>query len=74
MLLRPKLERLNKEFKRRTKSKEIVVGESSCYNMLAVISLRMEIIQLLFRNPFLGLRAKLNLHKKFDSTRDFKNY
>jgi putative transposase len=37
------IERLNKEFKRRTKSMEIVAGESSCYNLLAVISLRMEI-------------------------------
>lgn len=35
------IERLNKEFKRRTKSMEIVSGESSCYNLLAVISLRM---------------------------------
>ena len=37
------IERLNKEFKRRTKSMEIVAGEASCYNLLAVISLRMEI-------------------------------
>ena len=37
------IERLNKEFKRRTKSMEIVAGESSCYNLLAVISLRMEV-------------------------------
>jgi putative transposase len=36
------IERLNKEFKRRTNSMEIVAGESSCYNLLAVISLRME--------------------------------
>lgn len=36
------IERLNKEFKRRTKTMEIVAGESSCYNLLAVISLRME--------------------------------
>jgi putative transposase len=36
------IERLNKEFKRRTKSMEIVAGEASCYNLLAVISLRME--------------------------------
>jgi len=36
------IERLNKEFKRRTKSMEIVAGETSCYNLLAVISLRME--------------------------------
>jgi putative transposase len=37
------IERLNKEFKRRTRSMEIVAGESSCYNLLAVISLRMEV-------------------------------
>jgi putative transposase len=37
------IERLNKEFKRRTKSMEIVAGEASCYNLLAVISLRIEV-------------------------------
>ena len=37
------IERLNKEFKRKTKTMEIVSGESSCYNLLAVISLRMEV-------------------------------
>ncbi len=37
------IERLNKEFKRRTKSMEIIAGEASCYNLLAVISLRMEV-------------------------------
>lgn len=37
------IERLNKEFKRRTKTMEIVAGESSCYNLLAVISLKMEV-------------------------------
>lgn len=37
------IERLNKEFKRRTKSMEIVAGERSCYNLLAVICLRMEL-------------------------------
>ena len=37
------IERLNKEFKRRTKSMEIVAGEASCYNLLAVISLKMEV-------------------------------
>jgi len=36
------IERLNKEFKRRTKTMEIVAGERSCYNLLAVICLRME--------------------------------
>jgi putative transposase len=37
------IERLGKEFKRRVKSMEIVTGERSCYNLLAVICLRMEI-------------------------------
>ena len=36
------IERLDKEFKRRTKSMEIVGGEASCYNLLAVIALKME--------------------------------
>lgn len=36
------IERLNKEYKRRTKTMEIVAGEKSCYNLLAVVSLRME--------------------------------
>ena len=37
------IERLNKEFKRRTKSMEIVAGENACYTLLAFISLKMEI-------------------------------
>jgi len=37
------IERLNKEFKRRAKSMEIVAGESACYRLLAFISLRMEL-------------------------------
>lgn len=37
------IERLNKEFKRRTKPMEIVAGENSCYRLLAFISLRMEL-------------------------------
>jgi len=37
------IERLNKEFKRRTRSMEIVAGESACYRLLAFISLRMEL-------------------------------
>ena len=36
------IERLNKEFKRRTKSMEIVAGENACYRLLAFISLKME--------------------------------
>lgn len=37
------IERLNKEFKRRTKPMEIVAGESACYRLLAFISFRMEL-------------------------------
>jgi len=36
------IERLNKEFKRRTKSMEIVAGENACYRLLVFISLKME--------------------------------
>lgn len=36
------IERLNKEFKRRIKSMEIVAGEHACYRLLAFISLKME--------------------------------
>lgn len=37
------IERLNKEFRRRTKVMEIVAGETACYRILAYISLKMEI-------------------------------
>jgi putative transposase len=37
------IERLNKEFKRRTKTMEIVAGEAACYRLLAFVSLRMEL-------------------------------
>ena len=37
------IERLNKEFKRRTKPMEITAGENACYRLLAFISLKMEI-------------------------------
>lgn len=37
------IERLNKEFKRRTKPMEIVAGENSCYRLLTFISLKMEL-------------------------------
>jgi putative transposase len=36
------IERLNKEFKRRTKSMEVLGGEKTCYAILAYISMRME--------------------------------
>jgi putative transposase len=37
------IERLNKEFKRRTKPMEIIAGEDACYILLAFISLKMEL-------------------------------
>jgi putative transposase len=37
------IERLNKEFKRRTKPMEIVAGERSCYTLLSFICLKMEL-------------------------------
>ena len=37
------IERLNKEFKRRTKPMEIVAGERSCYTLLAFVCLKMEV-------------------------------
>ena len=48
------IERLNKEFKRRTKPMEIVAGEHACYMLLAFISLKMEVH---WRNFLLGKRA-----------------
>lgn len=37
------IERLNKEFRRRTRPMEILAGEKSCYTLLAFIALRMEL-------------------------------
>ena len=37
------IERVNKEFKRRTKPMEIVAGERSCYTLLCFICLKMEL-------------------------------
>lgn len=37
------IDRLNKEFKRRTKPMEIVAGEHAFYTLLAYISIRMEL-------------------------------
>lgn len=37
------IERLNKEFKRRTKPMEIVAGERACYTLLGFICLKMEL-------------------------------
>jgi len=37
------IERLNKEFRRRTRPMEILAGEAACYRILAFISLKMEL-------------------------------
>jgi putative transposase len=55
------IERLNKEFKRRTKSMEIVAGENACYRLLTFISLKME---LSWRaNPIGKVRPNLPLYQ-----------
>jgi len=55
------IERLNKEFRRRTKSMEIVAGEDACYRLLAFISLKME---LTWRsNPVGKVRPNLPLYQ-----------
>jgi putative transposase len=55
------IERLNKEFKRRTKPMEIVAGEHACYRLLAFIALKME---LSWRNTKVGkVRPNLPLYK-----------
>jgi putative transposase len=57
------IERLNKEFKRRTRPMEIVAGELSCYRLLAFISLKME---LHWRaNPVGKVRPNLPFFKEF---------
>lgn len=57
------IERLNKEFKRRTKPMEIVAGENACYLLLAFISLKME---LNWRGTKIGkVRPNLPFYKKF---------
>jgi len=56
------IERLNKEFKRRTKPMEIVAGENACYRLLAFVSLKME---LHWRsNPLGTVRKNLPFLKK----------
>ena len=57
------IERLNKEFKRRTKPMEIVACEKACYLLLAFISLKMEAC---WRSTKIGkVRPNLPLYKKF---------
>ena len=65
------IERLNKEFRRRTKPMEIVAGENACYRLLAFISLKngTELAVKPHRktqNPH--CRSMKNSHKKLDIT------
>lgn len=60
------IERLNKEFRRRTKSMEILAGEKACYSLLAFICLKME---LHWRsNPMGKVRYNLPFFKDKDFT------
>lgn len=56
------IERLNKEFRRRTKVMEIVAGEISCYRILAYISMKMEMHWR--SNPVGKVRNNLPLFKE----------
>ena len=57
------IERLNKEFKRRTKSMEILAGENSSYNLLAFISIKMEAA---WAHNIVGkVQTNLPFYKKF---------
>jgi len=65
------IERVNKEFKRRTKPMEILAGERSCYTLLAFVCLKMEVhwrskpIGKVANNlPFLKLLAEKNFTQK----------
>ena len=56
------IERVNKEFKRRTKSMEILAGENSAYRLLCFIALKME---LGWRQAPLGKRTALRGYDVF---------
>jgi len=59
------IERVNKEFKRRTKPMEILAGEKSAYRLLSFIGLKME---LTWRSAPLGSKNLPNLNKFTQST------
>jgi putative transposase len=63
------IERLNKEFKRRTKPMEIVAGENACYMLLAFVSLKMEIHWR--ANPIGKVRKNLPFFRQLDSLENF---
>ena len=61
------IERLNKEFKRRTKPMEIVAGEHACYMLLAFISLKMELHWK--SNPIGKVRNNLPFFKELEDNK-----
>jgi putative transposase len=63
------IERLNKEFKRRTKPMEIVAGENACYTLLAFVSLKMEIHWR--ANPIGKVRKNLPFFKQLNESTEF---
>ena len=63
------IERLNKEFKRRTKPMEIVAGENACYMLLAFVSLKMEIHWR--ANPTGKVRKNLPFFRQLDFSENF---
>jgi len=66
------IERLNKEFKRRTKVMEIVAGERACYNLLAFICLKME---LHWRKVPMGKVLRAMFHPQIKALNEFtQNY
>ena len=63
------IERLNKEFRRRTKPMEIVAGENACYTLLAFVSLKMEVHWK--ANPIGKVRKNLPFFKQLDQSNKF---
>jgi putative transposase len=63
------IERLNKEFRRRTKPMEIVAGENACYTLLAFVSLKMEVHWR--ANPIGKVRKNLPFFKQLDQSNKF---
>lgn len=61
------IERLNKEFKRRTRPMDILAGEAACYRILAFICLKME---LHWRNTPVGkVHENLPFFRQLSSTK-----
>jgi len=59
------IERVNKEFKRRTKPMEILAGEASAYRLLCFVALKMEIA---WKTSPIGKYCELNGLDKFTQT------